>query len=342
MSTPNRTSVPTEPLLALMQMTTGKWVSQAIYVAAKLKVADLLKQGPKSYQDIAKSTNSHAMSLYRVLRALASIGIFTEIDKGSFALTPMAEYLCSDVPSSVRAWATMVGEEWHWNMWGEILLAVQSGKPSFDHVYNMRPFEFFAKNPEDGKLFDQAMTGFSAAEIAAVVESYDFSQFNRLVDVGGGHGSLLISVLKNNPGVKAILYDLPPVAEGAAEAMASESLNHRCEVLAGDFFESVPSGGDAYIMKHIIHDWNDEHALRILKNCHRAMASATKLLLIEMVIPSGNEPFFGKFLDLEMLLIGGSERTESEYAALFESAGFKLTRVVPTHSPVAVIEGIRL
>jgi hypothetical protein len=186
------------------------------------------------------------------------------------------------------------------------------------------------------------MTGFSAAEIAGVVEAYDFSQFRKIVDIGGGRGSLLAAVLNKYPDLRAILYDLPPVASGAREAIEAQSLGDRCEVIEGDFFENVPSGGDLYLMKHILHDWDDEHALQILRSCYRGMAPDTKLLVVEMVIPSGNEPFFGKFLDLEMLLIGGRERTESEYGDMFESSGFKLSRVVQTQSPVAVIEGIRI
>lgn len=328
--------------IALIQMTVAGWVSKAIYVAAKLGIADLLEGGPATCEDLAAATHTHEPSLYRVLRALASVGIFAETDEDRFVLTPMADHLRSNVPGSMRAWATMAGEAWHWALVGNMLHSVKTGESAFDHVFGMRPFEFFARNREDGEIFDQAMTSFSAAEIAAVVEAYDFSRFKELIDVGGGHGSLLVSVLKRNKELKGVLYELAPVAEAAKEAIRHEAVEDRCRALPGDFFESIPQGGDAYMMKHIIHDWSDDDSLKIMKNCRNAMAPNSTLLLIEMVIPSDDEPFFGKFLDLEMLLIGGRERTETEYQKLFETAGFKLTRIVRTHSPVSVIEGVRL
>jgi ubiquinone/menaquinone biosynthesis C-methylase UbiE len=327
------------PSMVLMQMATGKWVSQAIYVAAKLGIADLLEQEPKSCEDLAASTQTDPEALYRVLRALASVGVFSEVADRRFCLTPIAECLRTGAPGSLRALATMCGERWSWDMWGKILYSVKTGKPSFDHVHKMRPFEFLARNPEDGRLFDQAMAVFSTAENAAVIAAFDFSQFKKIVDVGAGHGRLLLSMLKASSQLEAILFDLAPVIEGARALINEAGIAERCNLISGDFFESIPPGGDAYLLKHIIHDWDDANAIKILTNCRRAMGKNARLLVIEMVIPPGNAPFPGKFLDLEMLLIGGRERMEAEYQAMFNSAGFNLTRIIPTQSPVSVIEG---
>jgi hypothetical protein len=341
MSKTKETAESTPPSVALLQLTIASWLTQAVYAAAKLGVADLLKSGPLSYRELAAATDSNPSSLYRVLRALASLGVFEELDNGRFALTPIADCLRSDAPGSLRAFATMAGSNWHWKLVGEMINTVQSGAPSFDRVFHMSTFEFFTKNREDGSLFDQAMTSLSAAETAAVIAAYDFGRFERLIDIGGGHGSLLLSALKQNPELKGVLYDLPPVAQGATEIIRKENLSDRCEVIAGDFFKSAPAGGDAYVVKHIIHDWDDDLSISILKNCCDAMEQQATLLIIEMVIPPGNEPFFGKWLDLEMLLIGGRERTEAEYRELLYAAGFKLTKIFPTQSPVSVIEAVR-
>jgi hypothetical protein len=322
-------------------MVIGSWLSQAIHVVAKLNIADMLSDGPMNCNQLAAAAGLHSQSLYRVMRALASVGVFFEGEDGKFRLTPVSELLRTDIPGSLRALATMGGEKWHWTLIVNLLNSVKSGEPSFDRVFGMSQFEFFANNPEDGKLFNQAMTDFSAAEIRGVLDAYDFSKFGSLVDVGGGQGSLLTAALRKNPSLKGVIYELPAVAEVAREVIGKESLSDRCEVIAGDFFKSIPRGGDAYILKHIIHDWDDEHSVKLLKNCGDAMTSNSTLLVVEMVITPGNDPFVGKLLDLEMLLIGGRERTEAEYRILFEAAGFKLTRIMPTQSPVSVIEGLR-
>jgi O-methyltransferase/methyltransferase family protein len=328
------------PPIALIQLTTGCWISQAVYVAAKLGVADLLKDGPKGCGEIAEATETDHRSLHRLLRLLASVGVFAETSDGQFDLTPMAECLKSDGPHSMRAWATMMGEDWHWQMWGELLYSVRTGKPAFDLVHGARPFEYFPRNPEAARLFDEAMTSLSVPEAPAILASYDFSNCRKIVDVAGGNGSLIIPLLKINPGTNAILFDLPHVIERAKGRIEGEGLTERCELVGGDFFKAAPAGGDLYILKHIIHDFGDEDALSIIRNCRRAMSGDARLLVIEMVIPPGNDPFFGKLVDLEMLLIGGVGRTEAEYRALLAEAGFKLTKVAPTNSPVSVIEGV--
>jgi len=307
-------------------------------VAAKLGVADLLKDGPESYSELAAATQTDPRSLYRLLRLLASVGVFAETSDGQFGLTPMAECLKSDGPYSMRAWATMMGEDWHWRMWGELLYSVRTGKPAFDHVHGARPFEYFPRNPEAARLFDEAMTSLSVPEVGAILGAYDFSKYRKIVDVAGGNGSLIIPLLKMNPETTAVLFDLPHVIERAKGRIEVEGLTERCQLVGGDFFKAAPAGGDLYILKHIIHDFDDEGALNILRNCRGVMSENARLLVIEMVIPPGNEPSFGKLVDLEMLLIGGAGRTETEYQNLLAEAGFKVTMVAPTNSPVSVIE----
>jgi ubiquinone/menaquinone biosynthesis C-methylase UbiE len=330
------------PPVAMLQMISGFWISRAIYVAAKLGIADHLCDGHRTVDELAAATGTHAPSLYRVLRALASVGIFTEDENRRFALTPLAETLQSDAPDSLRAFATVeLGEE-HYPAWGELLHSVRTGEIAFDRAFGMPVWKFFEQNPENAKTFNDAMTGFTLAVNDAVLSSYDFSSIGKIVDVGGGHGSLIASILKANPKMRGVLFDAPPVIEGARHRIRDEGIADRCEAVAGDFFKSVPSGGDAYIVKWIIHDWDDEQSISILKNCHRAMADNGRLLLVEAVVPDGSEPHFSKYMDLNMLVMtGGRERTADQYRTLLEASGFKLTRIVPTKSPMSIIEGKR-
>jgi hypothetical protein len=275
-----------------------------------------------------------------VLRALASQGIFAEIEHGRFELTPLAIPLQTGVPGSMRAWAILTGEEWHWKPWGEILYCVRTGKPAFDHVFNMGTFEYFARNPEAGAVFNEAMTNLLAARLDPVVSAYDFSGMAKIVDVGGGQGSLLTSILKAHPQMRGVLFDLPDVIEDARSLVDEEGISGRCELVSGDFFQSVPVGGEAYILKHIIHDWDNDDAIAILKNCRRAMASSSRLLIVESVIPPGDDPHQGKLGDILMMVVeGGLERTAAEFSQLFNASGFKLTRVISTDSPLSVVEG---
>ncbi len=338
---PSKADAP--PSLAMLQMISGFWISRAIYIAAKLGLADHLRDGHKTADELASATGTHARSLYRVLRALASVGVFGEDEEEGFTLTSLSETLRTDVPGSLRAFATVeLGEE-HYPAWGELMHSVETGEIAFDHAFGIPVWKFFEQNPENAKTFNDAMTGMTLAVNDAVLSSYDFSPISRIVDVGGGHGSLLASILKANPQMKGVLFDVPPVIEGAHGRIESEGLADRCEVLAGDFFKSVPSGGEAYILKWIIHDWDDERSMMILKNCHRAMTENGKLLLVEAVVPRGSEPHFSKFIDLNMLVMtGGRERTENEYRMLLEASGFKLTSIIPSESPMSVIEGERL
>jgi SAM-dependent methyltransferase len=331
------------PTVAMLQLISGFWVSRAIYIAAKLGIADHLRDGHKTTDALAAATGTHAPSLYRVMRALASVGVFVEDESKGFALTPLSETLRTDAPGSLRAFATTeLGEE-HYPAWGDLLHSVKTGEIAFDHVFGMPVWEYFAQHPDNAKTFDDAMTGMTLAINEAVLSGYDFSDITRIVDIGGGHGSLITAILKAHPHMTGLLFDAPPVIAGSRQRIEAAGLADRCEVVAGDFFESVPTGGDAYILKWIIHDWDEERAARILRNCHRAMAEHGKLLLVEAIVPMGSQPDFSKFIDLNMLVMtGGRERTEDEYQKLFEASGFSLTKCVPTQSPMSVIEGERV
>lgn len=336
------------PQAAMLQMISNFWVSQMLFVAAKLGLADQLKDQPKTVAELAQATGTHAPSLYRVLRGLASVGIFAEDRQAKdgqrrFASTPLAETLRRDAPGSMRAFAMAeLGQE-HFVAWGNLLHSVKTGEIAFDNHFGQPVWEYYAGHPEDAEVFNDAMTGMTELVNGAVTSAYDFSGFGKIVDIGGGHGALLAAILKANPAARGVLFDLPHVAEGAAARLAAEGVSNRCDITSGDFFKAVTPGGDAYVMKFIIHDWDDEKSVAIMKNIHRAMAEGGKLILIEQIVPEDSSPSFAKFIDINMLVMtGGRERTEKEFAELFTAAGFRLTRVVPTKSPFSVIEAVRV
>jgi hypothetical protein len=324
----------------MRQLIAGYWHSQCVYVAAKLGIADLLKDGPVSSDDLAKKTKTHPPALYRLLRGLASLGVFAEEGERRFALTPAAALLRDDIPGSQRAMAIMMGEE-HYKSWGELVSSVQTGKPAFEKIFGKPVFEFLSERPEQAAIFDRAMVGVHGRETSAVLDAYDFSAFSSIADIGGGNGSTLSGILERHPALHGTLFDLPGVIGRARQNVEKAGMSDRLHLVAGDFFESIPSGADAYFLRHIIHDWDDEKALRILENVRRAMGEEGRVLVVESVIPPGNDPCFGKLLDLTMLVIpGGQERTEDEYRTLFGKAGFRLSRIVPTQAEVSVIEGV--
>jgi hypothetical protein len=331
------------PQVVMLQMVTASWISQSLYAAAKLGIADFLQDGSKSSDELATLTGVKAQPLYRLLRALASVGIFAEQEPGYFSLTPLAECLVSDVPGSMRALAIMCGTE-HYQAWGGIIHSLKTGESAFAHLSGMPLFEYLLQKPESARIFNQAMTSVSSIENSATITGYDFSGIHQLVDVGGGHGSLITSILQAYPKMRGILFELPPVIASAKDFITTTEVSEQCELVAGNFLEFVPSGGDAYILKNVLHNWDDERAIKILKNCHSAMKEDGKLLVVERVIPSGNEPFFGKFLDLMMMVMfsGSAERTEQEYRKLFEASGFRLSKIVSTPSEICVIEGVRV
>ena len=326
------------PAQTLLQMTSGYWISQMIYVAAKLGIADVLREGPRTCDELAQATGMHARSLYRVMRALASIGVFSESDGGRFAVTPLAELLRSGEPGSMRALAIMLGEE-SYRAWGDLLYSVKTGEPAFERVFHMRRFEYLTFHPEAAAVFNEAMAGFFGRVHAAVVKAYDFSRAAKIMDVGGGNGLLLTMILKANPHTAGILFEVPAVIPDARKQIEGAGLAPRCEVVPGDFFESVPQGGDTHVLAHVMQSFDDDRCVTILNNCRQALVRNGTLLLIEPVIAPGNEPSPAKLLDLQMLVVtGGRQRTRAEYAALLESAGLRLARVVGTDSGESVIE----
>lgn len=332
-----------DPAGRLTQIITGYWPSQAVYAAAKLGLADLMKDGPRTVDELAAATQTKPDFLFRLLRALASIGVFAETTPRSFGLTPMAERLRSDVPDSQRSLSLMMGEE-HYGVWGRLVDALQTGDNAFEKIHGAPIFEWLSSHPGQAQIFDGAMTGIHGRETTAVLDAFDFSSFATLCDVGGGNGSKLAAILQRHSTLQGVLFDLPHVVDRAEPRLREAGVLDRCTLARGSFFEpgQIPAGADAILMRHIIHDWNDEQSLTILRNVHAALLPGGKVLLVESVIPPGNSPFFTKFLDLTMMLIpGGKERTAAEYRDLYEKAGFDLTRIVATSSEISVIEGTK-
>ena len=325
---------------AMLRMIAGFWLTQAIYVAAKLGIADLLGNGPKPIAMLASQTETHERSLYRVLRTLAAAGVFVE-DEGRFDLTPMAMQLRRDVVGSLRPYAIMMGEQWAWRSLGEMLHSVRTGQSGFEHIFGATPFDYSKNHPGAARIGTEGVTSRSAPENDAVVSAYDFGNIETIVDVGGGQGTLITRILGANPRARGLLFDMPHMAGLARPVLVQAGLIHRCEFQAGNFFASVPSGGGIYIMKKVLHDWDDDRALEILQNCRAAIPAHGLLLLVELVVPAQNEPSFSKMLDLLMLTyVGGQERTEGEYRHLVTAAGFQLQRVLTSNSTVSIIEAV--
>jgi SAM-dependent methyltransferase len=338
-------NAPLPPGSILYQLSIGHYVSRALHVAAKLGVADLLAGGPLPTAELAAKTDTDAAALRRVLRLLVSVGVFTEADDGSFGLTPLGDAMRSDVPGSARALVLLFAGIGIQDSWKELEYCVRTGQPAFrKHSPDGDAFSNF--DAEQAAIFDAAMATFAPQTAAAIVQAYDFSQFGTVIDVGGGNGALLIGILGGNPRLKGIVFDRPQAAGGAKSKVAEAGLSGRCEVVAGDFFASVPEGADAYLIKHVIHDWNDEQATAILRNCRRAMKPGARLLLAEGVYPARIDtslPSRGAAAnDVNMLVAtGGRQRSEDEFRSLYDAAGFALTKIVPTLSPaVCLIEGV--
>ena len=332
------------PSFALFEMVTGYYVSRAIFVVAKLGIADHLSEGPRRVDDLAAATGTHAPSLKRVLRLLASVGVFTEEADSRFALTPIGACLRAGVPGSMRAAALLFGGITQ-QAWGDLQRSVETGEPAFRRVFGMDSFDYMAQHPDEAANFDAAMADFTKHIATAVVAAYDFSPFRRIVDVGGGNGALIAGILKANSTLAGVLFDLPQVADRAIAPMRELGLADRCEIVGGDFFTEVPVGGDAYLLKHVIHDWNDDRAGEILRNCRRAMGAEARLLILEGVYPpridQSDESRGAAANDVNMLVCtGGRQRSGAEFRHLYEAAGFSLTQILPTQTPVEVIEGI--
>ena len=314
------------------------FVVQSIHVVARLGIADVLGPEPRTADELAEAAQVHAPSLKRILRALTTLGVFAEDADGRFRHTDVSQTLRAGHPESVRAWALMLGAHFVWRPLGDLYESVRTGTPGFRRLYGERFFEWSKTHPEDGAVFNAAMTSGAAQRLPAILAALDFSRFERVVDVGGGHGALLAGILAASPMTRGVLYDLPNVVAGA-EALRAPDIVGRCEIVGGDFFESVPPDGDAYVLSRVVHDWDDHAALKILGHCRRAIRTDGRLLLVEGISKPPNEPDPNKFLDVWFIGGGGCERTEAEYRALLRRGGFALDRVVPTSGPSAILEG---
>lgn len=332
------------PVERIFQVAFSLLGSIALNVAAELRIADLLADGPRPVSDLARETATNEDALYRVLRLLASLGIFSESAPRTFANSPASDTLRDAAPNSTGPMARFLADPFHFRVAGDLMHSVRTGQPAVEHVTGLPVFEYFATDKHEAEVFNSAMVSISAQVIPEVLATYDFAGIQVLVDVAGGHGSVICPILQEYPQIRGILTDLPHVLEGAAECICNHGVEARIQRIPCDFFKSVPESGNAYLMKNIIHDWNDEKCLTILGNIRKAMgATKGKVILIEAVLSPGNEPHMGKFLDLEMLIFpGGHERTEQEFRSLFDRAGFRLTRIVPNNSPLWVIEAERV
>jgi hypothetical protein len=326
------------PHIQLIQMGAAV-TSRTVCVAARLGIADALASGPKSADELAGPMQLDAPSLHRLMRALANLGILTEQSAQRFALTSVGEALRTGAPGAARSSLMVFGSSWQRASWDQMEYSVRTGKPGFDKAHGMPFFEYLAHHPEAASLFSETMVGLHNQEPPAVAAAYEFSAFKIIVDVGGATGNMLAAVLEHHAQPHGILFDRPHVVKEAPALLSARGVSDRVTISPGDFFTSVPSGADAYILSHIIHDWTEEQCLQILGNVRQAMNPASRLLIVEMVLPPGDAPHPGKMLDMVMLVLqGGRERTESEYASLLKDAGFQLTRVVPTKSAVSVVE----
>jgi ubiquinone/menaquinone biosynthesis C-methylase UbiE len=301
----------------------------------------MLAAGPRTADELAAVTQTDARSLYRILRVAAGLGLFVEDEMQRFALTSLGATLKTGAEGHARSTVLIQAGPAYWAAYSEILHVIRTGGTAMEKVHGANLFDYLAERPVDAQRFNETMIGIHGAEPAAVAAAYDFSKVGTLVDVGGGTGNLLTTILETHAGLRGVLFDMPHVAREARARIAARGLTSRCEAREGNFFESVFPGGDAYMLSHIIHDWDDARCVQILDNCRRAMGPEGRLLLVEMLIPEGNDPHPGKIIDFIMLAItGGVERTTEEYASLLRRAGFRMTQVVPTQSAVSVIEAL--
>jgi hypothetical protein len=333
----------------LLQFATAYIPAAALWVTAELKIADLIGAGFTSVAELATKTGTNEGALFRILRLLAMIGVFKETEPRHFALTAPAEFLRSDHPQSLRDTVVWLVDPLHFNIAADLLHSVRTGQATVEHVTGKPAFEYFASDRVEFDRFHLAMTNLSAMAVAAALDAYDFSSFQTIVDVGGGHGFAICSILQKYPRMRGILFDLKDIVPGADRRIRELGLHERCRTAFGDFFQAVPEGGDVYFLKHILHDWTDEQATTILRNCRRVLEGrlasdvggnrSGKVVLLEFVVPPGNEPHMSKLIDIEMLFFpGGRERMEHEWRDLLAGAGFRLSRVIPTQSPFSVIE----
>jgi O-methyltransferase domain/Dimerisation domain len=323
----------------LIQMATGCWISQLVFTAANLSIADHLAGGPKSASEIAEVVRCHPHALHRFMRALANFGIVTSAGEEKFTLTPLGEALKSGAPGAGRSTVLMMAGPLVWKCFEQFQYSVETGKTVMEKAFGTPLFDYLAQHPELASQFSEAMVGIHSGEPAAVAASYDFSTLEVIVDVGGATGNMLAHIVTRYPQCRGVLFDCPHVVAGAPALLRAKGVESRVRIEHGDFFESVPGGGDAYVLSHIIHDWSEEQCLTILSNCRKALRPGSKLLIVEFVLPEGDEPHIGKLLDMTMLAVtGGEERTATEYKTLLARAGLTMTRVIPTGSDVSIVE----
>ena len=320
------------PAAELRRLVDGYRVSQAIHVAAALRLPDLLAGGARASDELAAEAGAHPGALLRLLRALASVGVVREEEARRFALTPVGDLLRTDAPDSLAGWAAFAGSEPYWRAWGALEHSVRTGENAFRHVYGTDVWTWRSQRPEESELFDRAMTTLTAAANRALLEAHDWGRYGTVVDVAGGRGALLRGLLDAQPSLRGVLFEQPHVVEGAEP-------HERLTTVSGSFFDSVPAGGDAYVLKAIVHDWEDEEAAAILRVVRRAMRDDAVLLVIERVLGPPNEDRDGKLSDLNMLVMpGGRERTRDEFEALLAAAGFRLLGVAETRSAWCIVE----
>jgi len=324
----------------ILQIVNGAYVAGAVSCLAQFGIPDLLEDGAKSAEELAVETGAQPEALYRLMRATACVGVLAEASDKKFSQTPMSAVLRTNAKPSLRGLAIMTGREWHERGWSKLEYCVRTGKQAIDEIYGMTIFEYLKQNPEESRIFDEAMTGLSSIDGPAVADGYNFTGIHNIVDVAGGRGLLLAMLLERNAHLKGTLYEVPHVLEGAKTGPLKPYMD-RCTLTSGDMFSSVPAGADAYIMKHIIHDWPDDACIKILSACRQGVNPGGKLLVVDSVIQPGNDFSPGKFLDLQMLIFpGGRERTEREFRELLEASGWKLSRIIPTAAGDSIVEGV--
>jgi hypothetical protein len=328
------------PAAQMMQFVMGSWVSQIVGAGARLAVADHLAAGAKTAEEVAQRAGANPDAVFRLMRALASLGIFTMSGR-EFSLTPLGETLRADVSGSMRAFAIAETDHVHWQSWGRFPNAIKEGRKMSAEAVGMEPWEYYAKHPQDAEQFSRAMSGISGLATAPVLASYEFSAKAKLVDVGGAHGALLRGILEKYPASTGVLFDLPHVVEGSKNEIERLGLGGRVEVVGGDFFKQVPAGGDIYLLKHVLHDWDDAKCVSILETVKKAMKPTSRVLVVEFALPEDATPSPAHFMDLNMLvMLDGRERSPAQYGALFADAGLRLSRFIPTPSPMGIAEAV--
>jgi len=326
------------PEQQMMQFILGKWISKPIYVAAKLGISDILAKGSRNIEELAEMTTTMADPLYRMMRALVGVGVFAELENRVFENTPLSECLTK---GRLRSAALMFESDWHNNVWDNLMYSIQTGKPAFEKVFSKPAFEWFGNSPKEAEIFNEANSFKAVFTHRIIVERYDFSRIKNLTDVGGGLGSLMIEILKTNSHMKGTVAELPETVPQIIKIINENKLENKIRAVECDFFKEIPEGSDAYLLSHILHDWPDDKCITILKNCRKAMDSKGKLLIVEGIIPPGNEFSISKLIDLEVLLMGGGcERTEDEFRGLLNRSGFDLSQIVHTDESTSIIEGI--